>query len=91
MPAVFTHLLVPSSGGLALCAFVIWRLFPDGLTGVLREWSDYRTAALARKLAATAQDPHIALTLLRAFRGTGRVGTESNPQDPPPDDPTGGP
>lgn len=84
VPAIFTDYLTPSSG-FALCGLIIWRLFPDGLPGMLRAWSDYRTAAMARKLAATANDPGAGLALLRTLHGMASAGTESDTPDQPPD------
>ncbi|MCX5357351.1 hypothetical protein OG864_00965 [Streptomyces sp. NBC_00124] len=91
MPAALTEALIPS-GKLAFCLLTIWRLFPDGLPGMLRAWSHYRTAGMARKLATTAEasERRIGLDILRALYGaTGEPDcqTAPNAQERPPDSP----
>jgi len=74
-------------GSPALVGVILWRLFPDGISGVLREWSASRTEAKARELMGTDPDPDTALAVLQLLHDAERTSSRRavpDPRDRPP-------
>ncbi|MFJ6087970.1 hypothetical protein ACIQI8_42050 [Streptomyces sp. NPDC092369] len=74
--------LMTLSSGPAFVGVILWRLFPDGIAGVLREWSASRTAVWARKLPDTRPDDQTALAVLRLLLPSGGAPADQTGPDP---------